>query len=223
MQYRTELHAHTSEISNCANVPVAEVVRAYQKAGYHTLVLTDHMSHWTFHDAPITDWKQAVDFYLTSYHKAVALAGTELNVLLGMELCFDGGNCSDYLVYGWTEELLYSCGNIMAMGIERFSKFARANGLLIFQAHPFRNFMMVTPPTWLDGVEVHNGNPRHDSRNELATLWAERFQLLSCSGSDYHEYGDISRGGILTDTPITTNTALLQALRNPNTQLMVCD
>lgn len=220
MLYRTELHAHTAEISNCANVPLADVIDAYKQAGYHTLVLTDHMSHWTYHDAVPGDWKQAVDFYLQSYRRAVALAGDELNVLLGMELCFDGGNCSDYLVYGMTEEFLYQSGNIMKLGITRFSKLAREQGLLVFQAHPFRNYMMVTPPELLDGVEVHNGNPRHDSRNDLAKLWAEKFKLLTCSGSDYHEYGDISRGGILTETPIESNADLLRALRSRSAMLI---
>lgn len=218
--YKTELHAHTAEISRCAHVGVDEVVRAYREAGYRTLVLTDHMSHFTFDDQPITDWTAAVDRYLQSYHRAVEAAGSDLTVLLGMELCFDGGNFSDYLVYGVTEEFLYANGNLMEMNIHSFSTLAGEAGLLLFQAHPFRNYMRMTPPELLDGIEVHNGNPRHDSRNDVAALWAEKFGLLRSSGSDYHEYGDISRGGILTKTPLLTNQDLLSALRDPQTVLL---
>lgn len=36
------------------------------------------------------------------------------------------------------------------------------------QAHPFRNGLKIVDPKHLDGIETYNGNPRHDSRNEIA-------------------------------------------------------
>ncbi len=215
--YLTELHAHAKEVSICSPTPAKELVEAHLAAGYRTLVMTDHLSHWTFGDRPITDWDAAVDHFLTGYRLASQAAeGTDLTVLLGMEICFDGANQSDYLVYGVTEEFLRQNGNLMTMGIAAFSRLAREAGLLVVAAHPFRNFMTVTPPQYLDGIEVHNGNPRHDSRNELANLWADKFGLLKTAGSDFHETGDIKRGGILTDTPITDNQTLCAHLRNGN-------
>ena len=73
--------------------------------------------------------------------------------------------------------------------------------------------MTVIPPELIDGIEVFNGNPRHDSRNETAKHWAERFGLLSTSGSDFHWREDLARGGILTETPITTCAELIAAVK----------
>lgn len=35
--------------------------------------------------------------------------------------------------------------------------------MLFYQAHPFRNSMKITNPELLDGIEVYNGHPGHDS------------------------------------------------------------
>ena len=74
--------------------------------------------------------------------------------------------------------------------------------------------MRVVKPELLDGVEVYNGSTSHDSRNDIALMWAERHGLIKTSGSDYHnvELGLIS-GGIVTDEPIRTNSELLDILR----------
>ena len=65
----------------------------------------------------------------------------------------------------------------------------------MFQAHPFRNGTAVEPDL-LDGIEVQNGNPRHDSRNDLAEAYAATHGLLAVGGSDAHRSEDIGRGGI---------------------------
>lgn len=218
--YKTELHAHTSPVSDCGVATVAELIDCYVKVGYHTVVLTNHMSHRTYHDEEILDWHAAVDFYLSDYYDAVKQAEGKLHILLGMEICFDKDGETDYLVYGVTPEFLYSHGNLMKMSIASFSKLAHEHGLLVIQAHPFRNFMRITPPHYLDGVEVVNGNPRLDSRNDLAKQWAERFDFLTTSGSDFHMIGDEGFGGIQTDAPITTNQQLLEIIRTNNKTLI---
>lgn len=216
MPYKYELHCHSSEVSRCSHIDGKTLAEEYIKAGYDGIVLTNHMSRFTYMDLPDMPWNQMVDFYLDGYHLVKEAAGDRLTVLLGMEICFHE-NFSDFLVYGLDEAFLYEHGNLMELGIQRFSKLAHEHGLLVFQAHPFRNRMTIADPNLLDGVEVHNGNPRHDSRNDVARLWAEKFHLLMSSGSDYHEYGDIDRGGMLTERPIRTNTDLVQALQGEHT------
>ena len=51
----------------------------------------------------------------------------------------------------------------------------------------------------LDGVEVLNLNPRHDSRNDRAEEYAALHGLLRTGGSDCHRSEDIAAGGILAE------------------------
>ena len=73
--------------------------------------------------------------------------------------------------------------------------------------------MTITNPAHLDGIEVYNAHARHNSRNDLAEMWAARYDLLPISGSDVHHDYDLPGGGILTDEPITDMAQLMQILR----------
>lgn len=211
MEYKTELHCHTSEVSACGNVCANDMVAEYQKAGYSTVVVTDHFSEASFQHIPHSPWAGVADHYLTGYRAAQQAAKGKLNILLGMELCFSG-TTNDYLVYGMREDFILEHPDLLRMGIEAFSKLAKAEGMLLYQAHPFRNQMKVVPPDLLFGIEVQNGNPRHDSRNDIAHQWAEKFGLHRVGGSDYHEFEDLARAGILTKDELKTNQDLLGCL-----------
>ena len=88
------------------------------------------------------------------------------------------------------------------------------NGLLLVQAHPFRRHMSIVDWRLLDGIEVYNGNPNHESNNPVADLWAHRHHLLKTSGSDYHGQWGEHLGGIATTEPIRDNAHLLEILKN---------
>ena len=94
----------------------------------------------------------------------------------------------------------------------RIVKYGEAGGLLI-QAHPFRNNVVISDPTFIDGVEVWNCSVGHASRNDVAEFWANRFSLIKTSGSDLHCDWQIIGGGMETDAPITTDGELLATLR----------
>ena len=215
-RYLYEMHAHTSDVSPCASVPAQEVVCVYEEAGYTGLVLTDHMSKRIFRQSGAPDesapWKEKVDFFLRGYRKAKKSA-RNIQVLLGMEICFYE-NENDYLVYGFQEDFLYENPDLLHLGIAAFSKLAHENGLFIYQAHPFRNKMTVVSPSLLDGIEVHNANPNHDSRNDIALQWANKFGLKMVSGSDFHESGAHARGGIILPEFVTTEKELIGFLKN---------
>ena len=214
-QYLFELHAHTSDISRCGQIPAEKLVELYESAGYSGMVITDHINRMTFQNLELATWKDKVDYFLRGYHTAKSVASSDFTVLLGAEFCFTE-NYNDYLVYGLTEDLMYNAldNEILQWGIGRFSAFCRDNDLLIIQAHPFRNYMFITPPKLIDGVEVMNCHPRHDSRNFLAQSWAEHFGLLKISGSDAHQPQDVGRGGILTQQPISSLSELINEIRN---------
>ncbi len=209
--YKLETHCHTGEVSVCGKVSANDIVEAYIKAGYSGIVITDHFNRRTFLEKPELKTSEIADYFLTGYRAAREAANGRIDVFLGMELTFYE-NDNDYLVYGMTEKFIKKNPNLMDMGIERFSKLAHDNKMIIFQAHPFRNHMCVINPSLLDGYEVFNANARHDSRNDIAQMWAEKFGKSMSSGSDYHRLEDVARGGIITSKKITNNTMLKDAL-----------
>ncbi len=210
--FKTELHAHTSPVSPCAELSPEEVAERYIAYGYTSLVVSNHYCDYVIDNAGST-WEERINYYLSDYRKMKAYAGDRLHVILGCELRFEG-SANDYLIFGLTEELLIAHPELHRMNLKSFSAFAHENGLLIVQAHPFRNGMKVMPPDYLDGVETFNGHVGHDSRNPIADAWAKRYGLLRTSGTDFHHPHQFGTGGILTETPITSGDQLLSVLKS---------
>ena len=211
--YQFDLHCHTKGVSKCGTVLPEEGARLYIEAGYSGVVITNHFNRYTFDVMPEgSSWDETMDFYLSGWKRFRDGAGGRLTVLLGMEIRFDE-NENDYLVYGVTEELLRAHPEFLEMDAAAFSAFARQEGLLFYQAHPFRNGMSVVNPQLLDGIETYNGHPRHESRNDIAMAWAEKYGLQQISGSDFHDPDGYALGGILTKELIRSQKDLLKALR----------
>lgn len=212
--YKTELHAHTWPVSRCAQSTAAQVAEDYIQNGYSTLVLTNHMSPSFFEWAQqegLSSWREQADLFLSDYRSMRKHAGDKLCVLLGMEVRVHP-NMNDYLVYGIDEEFVCRMGNIMELSIDGLSRLVHDAGGLIYQAHPFRNGMTVTDPRLLDGIETANCCRSHDSRNEIAKAWAQRFGLRGICGSDYHRPEHMNGTGILTETRLDSPSALVSAL-----------
>ena len=213
--YKTELHCHSKDISECARVSTQEIIDKFVEAGYSTLVLTNHFARGTMNHMNPVDWNDWVDKYIAGYEKLKNDAQGKLNILLGMELRFDE-NCNDYLVFGITEEFLKKYPNLFEMNPYSFHDIAKENGCLLIQAHPFRNGMTVIRPDVLDGVEVFNGHFGHDSRNDIAEAWADKFGLIKTAGTDFHYITSPANGGILTEKEITTSKELVEVLSSGN-------
>ena len=103
---------------------------------------------------------------------------------------------------------------IFKNGVAAFSKVAKDNGFLLYQAHPFRNDMTIIRPELLFGIEVQNTHPRHDSRNDIAMAWAEKYGLHKIAGSDCHQVVDVGTSAIVTDENVQTMEDLVRVLRN---------
>lgn len=225
MKYKTELHCHTREVSKCGKASAEQAIECYVSRGYTTLVLTNHLSRFTYNNRRFGDlsglsWDLKIDHFMNGYNRLKELAGDRLHVLLGCELR-SNINESDYQIYGVTEEFLRSMPDLYDMDMKAISAAVRDAGFLLVQAHPFRNNMYVTPPALLDGVEVFNGNLNHGNRNEIARMWAEKFDLIQTSGGDNHTSTETSdSAGIITDHPITSNTELVDVLRSRNYELI---
>lgn len=211
---RYDLHIHSSQVSLCAHLPAEEMVRRYKEAGYAGFVLTDHYNRSYMDSFGLDTWEQKAEGFLSGYRAARA-AGEQIGftVLLGMELQISGSP-NEYLLYGLTEEFLRAHPSLYETDPVALRELCTQNGILIVQAHPYRSGMTRAMPGFLDGVEVYNANPRHDSRNDMALQYAVQHGLLQTSGSDAHETEDVGRGGILVSERIETTAQLVGILKS---------
>ena len=115
-----------------------------------------------------------------------------------MEIRF-AENDNVYLVYGLDEKFIYEHEEIVRMTAKQFKKVAEKNQLTFIQAHPFRIDSNITNPRNIDGIEVYNGNRRHDSSNNMAQMWAKKHGFITTVGSDFHEHEDLARCGMVFD------------------------
>ena len=212
---KIELHAHTSEISPCGKLTAGELIRLYRSAGYDGIVITNHFHAYAArHLAETTGRADFSTCYFETFEKAAELGRQAgLLVLCGYEVRFLD-NDNDYLVYGMPREIVEDHEKIFSMNAHSFGELARERNFLFYQAHPFRNKMTITDPADLFGIEVNNAHPRHDSRNDIAKMWAGKYHLHGIGGSDCHRTEDAGRAGILTDETVRDMDDLVRVLRN---------
>ena len=212
MKYLYETHFHTAEVSPCGQVRAKDGIEAYKNAGYSGVLITDHFaSSYLENKYKGETWRDKINYYLNGYRTAKKYETEDFSVMLGLELRFnDNGN--DYLILGADEDFFYNNEWFTNLTLKQFKAFAEKNSLTVIQAHPFRVNMTLTDPRYIDGIEVFNGNKRHNSSNDIAALWAEKYSLIMTSGSDFHETEDLARGGIYLEQPVKTSKELRKAV-----------
>ncbi len=206
-------------MSPCARVDAKTLVEKYIEAGYDGIYITDHFfAKNDFNNYYELSWRDFIDNHFSGYEAVSEAANGRIDVFCGAELRILT-NINDYLVYGVDKNFFYEHDLIKMTLCEVYDAIKGAGGLL-FQAHPFRNNMVVTSPKYLDGIEVYNGNARQESRNTIAQVWADKFDLLKISGSDFHELEDLARGGILTPVKIKSERDFAEVIRSKNYSLI---
>lgn len=223
--YKLEMHVHTSPTSRCSTTKACIAAERYIKAGYHGIVLTNHINNSTYLYREEMPWKEKVDHFVRGYEDMQHAAGNELKVIFGCEINLTPLGApsyisNDYLVYGATPEWLYQAGDVRRMSLKELSDCVHSAGALLVQAHPFRYTTIIMDDRLLDGVEVFNGNHNHDSHNYLTELWAQKKGLIRTSGSDFHCPDDPICAGIMTEYPVEDGETLLQTLRSGSYQII---
>lgn len=192
--YLFDTHVHTKESSSCGRVSAAEIVERYKKLGYDGIIITDHVSKSQFSKYGSTYGEQALR-HLEGYKTAKALETEGFKVIYGMEIRFLE-NDNDYLLYGFDEDFVFSRDLTEYETLEDFRPVVEENNLIIFQAHPFRCNMTVIDQSLIDGVEVYNGHGDHNSSNDIAYHWAQKYSHRMLSGSDFHGNDTMEPGGV---------------------------
>lgn len=209
--YKSELHAHTKPVSPCGDFLPEEVVKTYQTKGCHALTITNHLIYELLTDQ---NPAKAAEYYLDDYFKAKKVAeGSELSVLLGVEIRFTESQ-NDYLLYGISPENVEELITLLPVGITEFYKRFKNEKNLIIQAHPFRKNSTPAPADSLDGVEVMNTHPGHNSRIALAARYARENRLLVTGGSDYHHLGHDATCLLRTPNRLRDSYDLAEALKS---------
>ena len=193
-KYKIEMHCHTKPISSCGQLLPHEVAERYNKLGYDAIVLTNHFYKNEMYRKNKDEY---IKFYLNGYRSfKEACYKYGIKTYFGIEIRFANVNVNDYLVYGITEDDVKIAANYLEGTIEEFYKGFKNEKNLIFQAHPFRSGMELKEPPCIDGYEVFNMHPGHNSAIGFAAKQAAKYKNLPIvGGSDFHEPG---REGVIS-------------------------
>jgi len=210
--YLIETHAHTSPASPCSEIKPESAVRTYHRLGYHGLAITNHFN------LLIMPKKREKEKILRAYMQDFEQAREEgerlgMRIYFGVEIRFSE-NANDYLVYGVDESFLGEAYETLDLGIEAFYERCKSERNLIVQAHPFRDKLVRADPRYLDGIEVFNMHPHHNSRVGLAERYARERGMLMTAGTDYHHPGHEGLAGIRLKTLPQDTFELADRLRS---------
>lgn len=185
-KFKTELHTHSKPVSECSEIVPERIIELYKQKDADAIVLTNHFAPSHFEKKPK---EEVIDFWLGDYYALKTIGEKHgITVILGMEIRFTE-NHNDYLVYGIDEDDVRIAAEFIDKGIDTFYKEFKNDRNVILQAHPFRDGMVLANPKSIDGVEVFNIHPHHNSRISLASEYAKENNFLVSGGSDFHHEG----------------------------------
>ena len=111
-------------------------------------------------------WEERIDLFWKGYEDAKAEGDRiGLDVFFGLEQNFAG---DEYLVYGLDKAYMKAHPEMEHWNRRQQLEEVHKAGGCVIQAHPFRNGCVPADAKLLDGVEVFNMHPGHNSRCILA-------------------------------------------------------
>jgi hypothetical protein len=208
--FKYETHLHTYPVSRCAQVGVKATLDFYKVLGYQGVFITNHFLDGNINIDSEVPYEEKIEFYFSDFEEGKTY-GKEigLDVFCGVEMSYKG---TDFLVFGLDKKWWLAHPEIMLMKKSDQLPVIAENGALVIQAHPFRNGMFVKQPGIVDGIEVYNGHGNHDSRNDIANMWAEKFGFRKLSGSDFHGVLTMEPGGVYFEDEINDSKDVAKAL-----------
>ena len=218
--FKTETHLHTREVSSCSLKRARDMIRQYKEAGYSTVFVSDHFQGNSLDVLGDIPWSEKITIFLSGYYKA-KYEGDQLGitVLPAAEFCFADSK-NHYLAYGITKEFLCAHPELHKMNGAEFLSMARAEGIFIVHAHPFRDGSTSATPELVDAIEIYNSNPRHEDHSELSEALAEKYDLPVSAGSDAHRDEDIAGTGIETEEEIRTADDFIRLVKEKKVKII---
>ena len=217
--YLYETHCHSSDCSRCGRSTARELVRAYHRAGFAGIVLTDHfLSGNTAVDRSLpwdVKMRQYYDAYLAACDEAAPL---DFDVIFGFEHHYGQGK--EVLVYGIDLDFLLANPDLTEIPLETFVARVHAAGGVVIHAHPFRQRSYIdtsAEPRFdiVDGIEVYNAGNRATDGDRKALAQSREIPGLVTCGSDLHNVTSFKLGqaGLVFSHRVQTGRAFVEALR----------
>ena len=195
-KFKTEMHAHTKPVSLCSEVEPEKLIELYKKQNADAVVITNHFSPFYFKNGTK---EEKLKEYISEFEAARKLGDKNgINIIFGIEIRFTE-NANDYLIYGIGEKELPYAYEFLDKGIDAFYKAFKNDNNVILQAHPFRDGMELANPKSIDGIEVFNMHPGHNSRVSMAAKYAAQNNFLISGGTDFHHVGHEGQCFLKTD------------------------
>jgi histidinol phosphatase-like PHP family hydrolase len=213
---KIDTHSHTAGVSFCSQLFPENYVLNYKTKGVGTVVLTNHYSKQQMSKYAVTFKEQLTRYLNEFYITREAGRSVNVNVLLGAEVAIASKTSpyNEFLLFGATDEFLKSAPPLYDMDQKTLYKTCYDNGVLMYQAHPFRSEHNHMPqdPEFMDGVEI-NCHPSFNSSYEQIYLFAAKHNLGISCGSDLHYPTQAGYGGIFADAAVKTERDLARYLK----------
>lgn len=194
-----DLHAHSSGISWCCQIPYQQVLEHARARGIDGIVLTNHYQKYYFAPGGELEFARR---YVEEYEAAKQYSeSTDCRVFFGAEVTMAQYADAHVLLYGIDPEFLLEYPTLCDFTMEQLYSLVKAHNGVVVQAHPFRGRDEILDPTYLDGIEI-NCHPKYGSAyaDRILELAREHGLFVTCGG-DYHAdtYRPLS-GMIIPDT-----------------------
>lgn len=202
--YKYETHMHTYPVSKCAKASVRENLEFYKSLNFDGVFITNHFLDGNLNMDPSLPYEERIRFYFSDYEEALKLQGEiGIKVFCGVESSYKG---TDFLIYGLDKAWYLAHPEIMDMKTSEKLPFFMNAGALVIQAHPYREASYIDHirlfPRCVHGVEVYNAC-RTDLENEMAELYAKKYDLLRFAGGDNHIAEQLTKlAGMCSESPI---------------------
>lgn len=217
-EFKYQMHCHTFPCSHCADMTPKELAESLAESGYSGACITNHFFNGNSGIDRSLPWRDFVKAYEDDWLECQRFAkALDIDILFGIEEGVGGG--LEILCYGITPDMLYAHPELHEKNAELWYNTLSPLGVLIVQAHPFREKDYIStpgvlPPNLIDGIEVFNcgHNPRFNIT--AAEFAKEHPELILTSGADAHIASKAALGGIAATERISTPEKLVEVLKS---------
>ncbi len=216
---KIETHAHTGG-SWCALCGLEEIFKHYKANGYGGLVVTNHYSYSECLSHDFTNFRDYAKYFFSLIEDAIEMGKKfDMKVFYGVEVRLNSDK-TEYMLLGFDKNFLLDNANIWEFTQEQLFKIANANGLFMYQTHPFRQGVKVGDARFMHGAESFNGHFHHVNNNVLAKAFCKDNNLIEMSGTDFHDPGQPVTAGIYIPENINTNKELVEYITSGKAKLV---
>lgn len=207
---KIDTHVHSRGVSLCSEVSCKEIIDQKKARGYDGVILMNHCQSWYY---PVGQHTEYIERLLAEYKDGAAYAAErDFRFWLGIEVSLNEPHYADYLLFGVTEAFLRNTPCLYALTQRELFALCEKNGVLMVQAHPFREGHSPCAPKYMHGVEI-NCNFRDIGNVEKVESFAAENGLMITCGVDYHHVAQDYFGGMLASEACNSSADFVREMR----------